>query len=106
MSIFLSGSLADLQPYAAGEQPKDGAYIKLNTNESPYPPAPGVEQAVMGQAGRLNLYSDPSQQPLKQAAGALYGLGVEYVFAGNGSDEIWRWCSGRSAPTARWRYPT
>lgn len=87
MSKFLSRSLVGLKPYTAGEQPKDRAYIKLNTNESPYPPAPGVEQAVLAQAGRLNLYSDPSQEQLKRAAGALYGLGGEYVFAGNGSDE-------------------
>lgn len=87
MSRFLSGSLEGLRPYEAGEQPRDGEYIKLNTNESPYPPAPGVEQAVLAQAARLNLYPDPSQERLRRAAGELYGLDGSYVSVGNGSDE-------------------
>lgn len=87
MSRFLCGCLEGLKPYVPGEQPQDKSYIKLNTNESPFPPAPGVEEAVRAQAGVLNLYSDPDGLPLKRALGALYGLGERNVSLGNGSDE-------------------
>ena len=59
MSRFFSKKYNTLVPYTPGEQPKDVKYIKLNTNESPYPPSKGVISAVMGQAERLQLYSDP-----------------------------------------------
>lgn len=87
MSIFLSRDLARLAPYVPGEQPQDRKYVKLNTNESPYPPAPGAVRAAAAQAGELNLYSDPTCAPLKRAAAEFYGLSPANVMAGNGSDE-------------------
>ena len=59
MTAFLSGRLRQMKPYVPGEQPRDQAYIKLNTNESPYPPSEGVLKAVEAEAGKMNLYSDP-----------------------------------------------
>ncbi len=88
MSRFLSGALKGLRPYVPGEQPQDRKYIKLNTNESPFPPAPGVEEAVRVQARALNLYSDPDGLPLRRALGAAYGLAEGNVSLGNGSDEV------------------
>ncbi len=87
MSRFFSENLKGLEPYVPGEQPQDKSYVKLNTNESPYPPAPGVEEAARMQAAKLNLYSDPSAAPLKKAAAELYGLDASMVSVGNGSDE-------------------
>ena len=60
MSQFLNGALRRLTPYTPGEQPRNQAYIKLNTNESPYPPSPGVLAALNRAEGEnLRLYSDP-----------------------------------------------
>lgn len=89
MSRFLSGRFAALTPYTPGEQPRDMRYIKLNTNESPFPPAPGVLDAVSrAEVERLNLYSDPTARALEDALAAGYGLDPSQVIAGNGSDEI------------------
>lgn len=87
MSEFLSKDLKGLEPYVPGEQPQDRRYVKLNTNESPFPPAPGAVEAAKAQTGALNLYSDPVCAPLKRAAAAVYGLEECNVTAGNGSDE-------------------
>ena len=88
MSDYLSGSLRRLRPYTPGEQPQDRTYIKLNTNESPYPPSPGVLDALNRQeAADLRLYSDPEAGELKAALAARYGVGRENVFVSNGSDE-------------------
>lgn len=66
MSRFLSSAYRTLTPYTPGEQPQDKKYIKLNTNESPFPPAPGVIAAVnASEAMDLRLYSDPELKPLK-----------------------------------------
>lgn len=93
MSRFLSGRLADLVPYVPGEQPQDQPYVKLNTNENPYPPAPGVLAAVDREAvSKLNLYSDPTAGRLEEAIAARHGLSREQVIAGNGSDEILVFC--------------
>ncbi len=76
-------------PYVAGEQPKDRSYIKLNTNENPYPPSPAVLKAVAEAAdARLRLYPDPSCGELRQVIAERYRLSCENVFIGNGSDEI------------------
>ena len=88
MSRFLSRALAGLKPYVPGEQPQDKKYIKLNTNESPYPPAKGVAEATYGQAEKLNLYSDPDCLLIKRAAAAVCGLDTGNVSVGNGSDEV------------------
>ena len=88
MSRFLSAAAARLAPYTPGEQPRDTQYIKLNTNESPYPPSPEVVKAVTGgEAERLRLYSDPTCKALVDAAADCYGLRPEQILVGNGSDE-------------------
>ena len=89
MSRFFIKSLAALQPYVPGEQPQDMQYIKLNTNESPFPPAPGVMK-VIGEAevAKLYLYSDPDCKALIAAIAKRFGLQSEQVTVGNGSDEV------------------
>ena len=89
MSRFLAPRLASLEAYVPGEQPREMQYVKLNTNESPYPPCPAVERAVSTAAvRRLNLYPDPAGSELRRALAARYGLAAENVLLGNGSDEI------------------
>ena len=87
MSRFFTEKYADLVPYTPGEQPKDQQYVKLNTNESPFPPSPGVLTAVEGEAKRLQLYSDPESAELSRAFAASLGLKPSQVLATNGSDE-------------------
>ena len=88
MSKFLSGSLSQLAPYTPGEQPQDKKYVKLNTNESPYPPSPGTIAVLNAQEGAdLRLYSDPAARELKAALARQYGVGPENIYVGNGSDE-------------------
>ena len=89
MSRFLSSAYASLEEYVPGEQPQDKKYIKLNTNESPYPPSPAVLEAVSSEeAEKLCLYSDPESKALKQALADTYGFLPENVFVSNGSDDI------------------
>ncbi|MBP3684665.1 MAG: histidinol-phosphate transaminase [Oscillospiraceae bacterium] len=89
MSRFLKGQLQNLDAYTPGEQPRDQQYIKLNTNESPYPPAHSVVEAMTGeQVELLRLYSDPTAKGLKEKIAQLYGVETENVFVSNGSDEI------------------
>lgn len=89
MSRFLSARFAGLEAYVPGEQPQDMRYVKLNTNESPFPPSPQVIAAVNAQeVGRLNLYPDPACTVLRQKLADLYGLTPENVFVSNGSDDI------------------
>lgn len=89
MSRFLNPRYAALQAYVPGEQPRDMRYVKLNTNESPFPPSPEVLAAVNG-AGleKLRLYSDPECLALRQKLAGHYGVGPENVFVANGSDDI------------------
>ncbi|MBP5166620.1 MAG: histidinol-phosphate transaminase [Oscillospiraceae bacterium] len=88
MSSFLDKRFASLEAYVPGEQPKDAKYIKLNTNESPYPPSPAVAEAARAEAEKLNLYCDPDCTLLRREAAALFGVGEENVLAFNGSDEV------------------
>ncbi len=88
MSTFFSSYLANLSPYTPGEQPQDKKYVKLNTNESPYPPSPGVAAVLNSQeAADLRLYSDPECKELKKTLAGYYGVEPENVYVGNGSDE-------------------
>ncbi|MFV0529201.1 MAG: histidinol-phosphate transaminase [Lachnospiraceae bacterium] len=76
-------------PYTPGEQPKESNIIKLNTNENPYPPAPLVlEKRFSVDAEGLRKYPDPTGDVLLQEIAAFYGLPVECVFAGVGSDDV------------------
>ena len=89
MSRFLSELLSKLEAYTPGEQPQDKKYIKLNTNESPYPPSPGVLGGVNSkEAADLRLYCDPECRKLKDAFAKLYGFERENIFLSNGSDDI------------------
>ena len=89
MSRFLKEQYQSLEAYTPGEQPRDMQYIKLNTNESPYPPAPSVVEAMTGeQVELLRLYSDPTAKHLKEKLAGLYGVEPENVFVSNGSDEV------------------
>lgn len=89
MSRFLSGLYASLKEYVPGEQPQDKQYVKLNTNESPFPPSPGVIAAVTDEeVGKLCLYSDPESKLLKAKLAENYSLKAENVFVANGSDDI------------------
>ncbi|MBQ8623032.1 MAG: histidinol-phosphate transaminase [Oscillospiraceae bacterium] len=89
MSRFFAGKLASLKEYTPGEQPKDQVYIKLNTNESPYPPSNGVIEAVNSkEVELLRLYPDPDCTKLKEKIASLYGVEKENVFVSNGSDDI------------------
>lgn len=88
MSRFLAKKYQTLDAYVPGEQPRDKKYIKLNTNEFPYPPAPDVIAAINADVvSDLRLYSDPTAKALKEALATYYGVGAENVFVSNGSDE-------------------
>lgn len=89
MSIFLNEKYASLEAYVPGEQPQDKTYIKLNTNESPYPPSDGVIKAVCAsEGGKLRLYPDPDCKKLSETFACAYGIEGKNVVFGNGSDEI------------------
>ncbi len=89
MSRFLSSRFSSLAAYVPGEQPQDRQYVKLNTNESPFPPSPEVLAAVnAAEAERLNLYPDPECTRLRKKLAALYQVEEDNIFLSNGSDEI------------------
>ena len=88
MSRFFSHRLDRLVPYTPGEQPIDRAYIKLNTNESPYPPTPRVLEAAAAEAGRLQLYSDPTCRDLTKKMSEVFGVPTDHIVMTNGSDEV------------------
>ncbi len=87
MSRFFSRRYENLIPYVPGEQPQDKKYVKLNTNESPFPPSEKAMQYAREAAGQLELYPDPGCGRLAEAFSAGYGVGRENVVFGNGSDE-------------------
>ncbi len=89
MKEFWSSRIKNVVPYVPGEQPKDQTFIKLNTNENPYPPSPRALEAMREAAGdALRLYPDPNCTKLREAAARRLGLAPEEVFVGNGSDEV------------------
>jgi histidinol-phosphate aminotransferase len=89
MSKYWNSRVKNISPYVPGEQPRDRKFIKLNTNENPYPPSPKVIKAIQDAANeRLRLYPDPQCTELREAIARRYGVKSEQVFAGNGSDEI------------------
>lgn len=88
MSRFLNGRYATTVPYVPGEQPKGRDFVKLNANESPYPPSPKVLEALdKPLVDGMRRYADPRCLPLRQAFANRAGVPVEWVFAANGSDE-------------------
>lgn len=88
MSEFLSKKFEKLAPYTPGEQPQDKTYIKLNTNESPYPPSERVAEAITkAEMNDLRLYSDPQCTEARVSIAEKYGVKPQNVFISNGSDE-------------------
>ncbi len=89
MSRFLSRKFEQIVPYTPGEQLQDMQYIKLNTNESPYPPSPKAMKIVNGETlENLRLYSDPESRQLAKTIADYYGVEKEQILVGNGSDEL------------------
>lgn len=89
MSRYWSAITHKLTPYVPGEQPKLANLVKLNTNESPYPPSPRVAEAFHENIpNQLQLYPDPNSTELRTAIAAYHGVAIENVFVGNGSDEV------------------
>ena len=92
MSI-ISPLAQSLTPYVPGEQPRaDIPWIKLNTNENPYPPSPAVRPAIEQAAACLPLYPEPTSHLVCQAVAHRHGLTAEQVFVGNGSDDVLALC--------------
>ena len=88
MSRFFSGKYDALTPYTPGEQPKGMSFIKLNTNESPFPPAPLAQQYAKKEAEKLQLYSDPQCRDLVAMAAQKLGVAENEIIFTNGSDEV------------------
>ncbi len=87
MSRFFSRRYSRLEPYVPGEQPRERKYVKLNTNESPYPPSPSAVAAAREAAARLNLYPDPECASLRKAAADTFGVRPGQLVFTNGSDD-------------------
>ena len=87
MSRFLSSKYSGLEPYTPGEQPKTRVLTKLNTNESPFPPAPEVVEAAAAAAASLQLYPDPDCTELRKAIAKRFDVDPDEVLCNNGSDE-------------------
>src|SRR4051794_41352890 len=76
--------------YPPGEQPRDGEYVKLNTNENPYPPSPRVFEAIRAAltGDKLRKYPQPFGDTFRQTAGRVFGVNPDAILIGNGSDDI------------------
>lgn len=93
MSRYWSQTVKNVKPYIPGEQPKDRKYIKLNTNENPYPPSAKAILAIRQAANdTLRLYPDPAGDDLRDTIAGHFGLKRGNVFIGNGSDELLAFC--------------
>jgi histidinol-phosphate aminotransferase len=98
--------VGSLHAYTPGLQPSGPGWVKLNTNESPYPPSPRVAEAILAELGpvgaSLRLYPDPTSSALRAAVARMHGVGSANVCIGNGSDDILnllvRCFCGREAP--------
>ncbi len=90
MSTLVRPNIAAMHGYTPGEQPRDGGFLKLNTNENPYPPSPRVFEAIRAAltGDRLRKYPDPVGTAFRQAAGRAFGVDPESVLIGNGSDDV------------------
>ena len=87
MSVFRP-AIDRIEGYVPGEQPQETGWVKLNTNENPYPPSPHVAEAVQAAVlGRLNIYPDPVVTRFREAAAALFDLDADWILPANGSDE-------------------
>ncbi|MSR57559.1 MAG: histidinol-phosphate transaminase [Planctomycetaceae bacterium] len=87
MSLFRP-NIDRIDGYTPGEQPQEPGWVKLNSNENPYPPSPKVVEAIAAAArGRLNMYPDPLGTKFRQAAAPLFGVEPDWILPANGSDE-------------------
>jgi len=85
---FFRPAIDLIEGYVPGEQPQESGWIKLNTNENPYPPSPKVVDAICRAAReKLNLYPDPLATRFREAAAPLFGVGPDWLLPANGSDE-------------------
>jgi histidinol-phosphate aminotransferase len=89
-SDHVRAAIQAMTGYVPGEQPRDNAFVKLNTNENPYPPSPRVFDALRAAltSDRLRKYPDPAASAFRQAAGKVLGVDPDSILAGNGSDDI------------------
>ena len=88
MSRFLTEKYQSLAPYTPGEQPQDKKYVKLNTNESPFPPSRRASELAESEISRLMLYPDPDLTLLTKEIADTYGVSKDEVIVTNGSDEV------------------
>ena len=106
MSDYWNERTRNLKPYVPGEQPRGRKFIKLNTNENPYPPSPSVLEAIQKAATEtLRLYPDPACTELREAIAERCGIKTAQVFAGNGSDEILAFAFAAFFETAQYGNP-
>jgi histidinol-phosphate aminotransferase len=90
---YLSDKAKSVVPYTPGEQPQNRKYVKLNTNENPYPPSPQVFKHIKTYDARdLRLYPDPENTALRVAVAEREGVKLEQIFCSNGSDEALALC--------------
>src|SRR5438128_147770 len=90
MESFLRANVRAMAGYTPGEQPRDDVFIKLNTNENPYPPSPRVFEAVRAvlTGDRLRKYPDPTGTEFRRSAGRILGVDPDSILIGNGSDDL------------------
>ena len=89
MSKYWTDLVHQLDPYVPGEQPQDQQFIKLNTNENPYPPSPDIAKAIQSYGhNNLRLYPDPESIQLRKTLATYHNLDIGQIFVGNGSDEV------------------
>jgi len=86
---YFRKNIEKMEGYSPGEQPREQEYIKLNTNENPYPPSPKVLKAIGAETGvSIRLYPSPMADPLRKKAAKVYGVKENNILAGNGSDDL------------------
>ena len=92
ISENISSGVSKVSAYVPGAQPQSGDWVKLNTNEFPYPPSPKVKEAIIaalgGDAASLRLYPSPESAPLRRALAQYFGVPESCAFAANGSDDV------------------
>ena len=98
MSRFVRANVRAMSGYVPGEQPPAGKFIKLNTNENPYPPSPAVVQAIQASVAESTLppYPDPSAAAFRRRAAELLDVQPDWILCGNGSDDILTICVTRA----------
>jgi histidinol-phosphate aminotransferase len=86
--LFALDCIREMQAYVPGQQPQESGWLKLNTNEFPFPPSPEVSKAIISELDRMPLYPDPPALKLRETIASLHGLTAARIVAGNGSDDV------------------